>query len=401
MAKHSYKYVIVGGGRAGASAAAGIREVDQDGSILLFTEEPFLPYNRPPLSKQLWTGKKPIEQIFIHPEAYYANLHVDLVTDAEVVGLNADNRIVSDNRGHGYSFHTLLLATGSMPRVPDIPGADLEGICYYRTLKDFQALHSRAVSGATAVVIGGGFLGTEMTAALTQNQVQVALVYPEPMLQPRLFPPNLSRFVQDEYRRHGVMLLPGDAAVAFTRNGDKFTTHTRSGKTLTSDIVLVGIGVEPRIALAQLAHLATDDGIVVNESLQTEVPAVFAAGDVANFHSEALEKRLRIEHWDNAMAQGKVAGINMTGSRDSYTYLPYFFSDLFDHGYEAIGEIDTRMEVFADWKEENKKGVIYYLRDNRVRGVLLWNVWDKVRIARELIQSKRPMTSGDLRGAIG
>ncbi|MHB9026981.1 MAG: NAD(P)/FAD-dependent oxidoreductase [Armatimonadota bacterium] len=401
MTKHFYKYIIVGGGRAGASAAMGIREADTEGTILLYAAEPYAPYNRPPLSKQLWTGKKTVEQIFIHPEAYYANLHIDLVTNAEVVGLNADDKFILDSRGFGFNFHTLLLATGGVPRVPDIPGAELDGIVYYRTLKDYQAVRNRAVSGATAVIIGGGFIGTEMAAALTLNDVQVTLVYPEPILLPRFFPTGLARAVLEEYRRRGVTLLSGDVAVAFSRSGDKFTTQTRSGKTLVSDILLVGIGLEPRIALAQLAELDIGDGILVNESLQTAVPHVFAAGDVANFPCATLETRQRIEHWDNALMQGKVAGINMTGSRDSYTYLPYFFSDLFDYGYEAIGEIDTRLDVFTDWKDENKKGVIYYLRNNRVRGVLLWNVWDKIRMARELIHSKKPMMPGDLRGAIG
>lgn len=396
----TYRYLIIGGGLAGASAIEGIRERDPEGSILLIGNEAELPYDRPPLSKKLWLGKKQLADIYLHDETWYEQQHAQLAPGTEAVQLDPANRRVVDRKGTTYHYEKLLLATGGQPRRLPIPGATLEGVCYYRYVCDYQYARRLARPGATAVVLGGGFIGSEMAAALTANQLQVTLVYPEASLGARVFPADLGQALQEGYRRRGVTVLPEDSAVAISRQGDRFLTETAAGRRLESDLLIVGIGLEPAVSLAEQAGLEVSNGVVVNELLQSSHPDIYAAGDNANFPYLALGARHRIEHWDNALTQGKWAGRNMAGAGQPYDYLPYFFSDLFDFGYEAVGEVDSRLDTFADWQQEFETGVIYYLAEGKVRGVMLCNLWDKVEAARELIRRGETMTKDDLRGAI-
>ena len=400
MAYPSYKYIIVGGGLAGASAIEGIRERDQKGAILLIGNEKHLPYDRPPLSKKLWFGKKTVEEIFLHKKEFYEQNNVTATIGTIVTSLDPKNKIVTDNRGRTYGFKKLLLATGGVPRVLPIHGGTLEGICYYRTLDDYLRLRKESSEGKSAVVIGGGFIGSEMAAALSANKVDVTMVFPDPFLMGRAFPEGLGRAIQDQYVSRGIKVLSKERPSAFSKNGSRFVTYTVSGKKIESDLVLVGIGVAPSLDLPRKAGLQTADGVIVDEYLQASLPDIYAAGDIAFFHYTALGKQKRVEHWDNALNQGKWAGRNMTGARERYTYMPYFFSDLFEFGYEAVGDVDASLETFADWQKVNDTGVIYYLRDGKVRGVMLCNVWDKVETARALIRRAEPMTPETLRNAI-
>ncbi|UCH35971.1 MAG: FAD-dependent oxidoreductase [Armatimonadota bacterium] len=400
MAEQAYRYIIVGGGLAGASAIDGIRGADADGSILLIGAEKHLPYDRPPLSKKLWFGKKKVEDVFLHDQDFYTNQHVDVAMGMEIVGVDVERKTVTDGRGDAYRFDKLLLATGGAPRRLDIPGGHLEGICHYRYLDDYMRVRSEAGEGKTAVVIGGGFIGSEMAAALNLSKVEVTMVFPEPYLVQRVFPESLGRALQDDYRSRGILVLAGDAPASFEKSGKRFVTHTRGGERIESDILIVGIGISPATGLAQQAGLEVENGIVVNEHLQTSHPDIYAAGDNAFFPYQALGEHVRIEHWDNALNQGQHAGRNMAGADEPFTYMPYFFSDLFDFGYEAVGDVNTKLETLADWQKENDTGVIYYLREGKVRGAMMCNVWDKVDAARELIGKGERMTPEDLRGAI-
>jgi len=228
----------------------------------------------------------------------------------------------------------------------------------------------------------------------------VTMVFPEPYIGARVFPPGLGQAIQAEYLHRGVKILAGDTAASLTKNAEKFVTRTRNGETIESDLLIVGIGITPSVSLAQGAGLVIENGIVVNEYLQTSGPDIYAAGDNAFFPYRALAQRMRVEHWDNALNQGRHAGLNMTGANQPFTYMPYFFSDLFEFGYEAVGDVNARLETFADWQEENDTGVVYYLQDGKVRGAMMCNVWDKVEAARALIQRGERMTPEDLRGAI-
>ncbi len=400
MVDQKYTYVIIGGGLAGASAVEGIRERDKNGSILLLSAEKHLPYDRPPLSKKLWFGKKKIEDIFLHDHIFYDQNGVTLALDTEVTALDAHQKTVTTNRKIQYHFQKILLATGGAPRTLPVPGGDLEGICYYRTLDDYLRLRAEAKEGKSAVVIGGGFIGSEIAAALRINKIDVTMIFPDSYLVNRIFPESLGRALMDQYRSRGITILAGEKPASFQRRGAKFVTRTGSGRELESDMVIVGIGIAPSLELPRKAGLQTANGVIVDEYLQASLTDIYAAGDIAFFPYQALGKQTRVEHWDNALNQGKWAGRNMAGAREPYTYMPYFFSDLFEFGYEAVGDVNADLETFADWKKENDTGVIYYIRDNKVRGAMMCNVWDKVEAARKLIKKGEKVAKESLRGLI-
>lgn len=398
--KHVYDYMIVGGGLAGASAVEGIRELDAACSILLIGEEGHLPYDRPPLSKKLWFGKQQVEEIFLHDRAFYDTHAVTLALGATAAHLDSGKKTITTESGEIYGYGKLLLATGCKARTLDIHGSDLDGICYFRNLDDYLRTRDVAAEGKSAVVIGGGFIGSELAAALNINKLHVTMIFPGALLCDRVLPDYLGRAVQQRYQEKGVRILAADKPVSFSRNATQFITRTEKGETIASDIVIVGVGVIPEMKLAKSGGLEAGDGIVVNEYLEASRPDIYAAGDNAFFPYRALGQAMRIEHWDNALNQGKWAGRNMAGAHEPFTYQPYFFSDLFEFGYEATGEVDSRLETFADWQKENDTGVIYYLRDGKVRGVMMCNVWDKVDAARELIMKGERMTPEKLRGLI-
>ena len=250
-------------------------------------------------------------------------------------------------------------------------------------------------------MIGGGFIGSEIAAALTMVGKKVIMVFPEETIGAKIYPNDLSHFLNDYYRQKGVEVVPGDAVASLEQIGDCYTVKTKGGCVFGVDGVVAGIGIRPNLELAQQAGLQVENGIVVDEHLRTSAPDIFAAGDAANFFHSALGKRVRVEHEDNAIQMGKLAGRNMAGADGSYTHVPMFYSDLFELGYEAVGELNSKMETVTDWQEPFKKGVVYYLEGGRVRGVLLWNVWDTVPAARALLAEPGPFTAKDLLGRLG
>jgi NADPH-dependent 2,4-dienoyl-CoA reductase/sulfur reductase-like enzyme len=380
-----------------AAAVAGIRQIDPDGSIGLISAEPDRPYNRPPLSKGLWKGKS-LHSIWRKKVDQSVELHLGRT----VTGLDVAGKRVTDDQGTEMTFEKLLLATGGAPRRLPFGGDE---IIYFRTLADYQRLRALSEPGRRIAVIGGGFIGSELAAALTLNGAEAVMVFPDASIGRRIYPADLAEFITGYYRDKGVTVLPKHRPIGLERIGDSL--HLRVGdrdgaymQTIEVDGVVAGIGLLPNIELAERAGLAVDNGIVVDEFLSAGVPNVYAAGDVAAFVNPALGRRIRVEHEDNANKMGRQVGRNMTGSAEPYYHLPSFYSDLFDFGYEAVGEVDTRLETVADWAEPYRKGVVYYLRDDYVRGVLLWNVWDQVPAARELIAASGPVQPDDLKGRI-
>jgi 3-phenylpropionate/trans-cinnamate dioxygenase ferredoxin reductase subunit len=400
MAEQSYTYIIVGAGLAGGFAADAIRERDRKGSVLLVGDEKHLPYDRPALSKKLWFGKKKVEEIFLHDQKYYDEKSIQVRPGTRIKELDARKKVVKDENGSSYRYEKLLLATGGVPRTLSIPGGDIEGICYYRYLDDYLRIKAEAKEGKSAVVIGGGFIGSEIAAALNINQVRVNMIFLESYLVQRLFPDYLGKAIQQHYIERGITILSGDQPVSIVKCGGKFLTRTGKGKEIESDLLIIGVGITPVTDLAQQAGLKVSNGIEVNEYLQTSDPDVYAAGDNAFFPYQALGQSMRVEHWDNAVNQGKWAGRNMAGTNEKYDYLPYFFSDLFEFGYEAVGEVDSRLETFADWQKENDTGVIYYLKEGKVRGAMMCNVWGKIDAARELIKKGEKAKPQSLTGLI-
>jgi NADPH-dependent 2,4-dienoyl-CoA reductase/sulfur reductase-like enzyme len=243
-------------------------------------------------------------------------------------------------------------------------------------------------------VIGGGFIGSEIAAALAMNHNDVVMVFPGPGICNRVFPSDLSEFLNGFYREKGVEVLPGESVIGVERKGEHFTIRTQSRREIAADGIVAGLGITPNTALAEQAGLLVENGIVVDELLRTANPNIFAAGDVAAFQSRALGKRMRVEHEDNANTMGRLAGRNMAGAAEPYTHLPFFYSDLFELGYEAVGELDARLQVSADWKERFHEGTVYYHDKSRVRGMLLWNVWNQVDAARKVITEGRAFEEG-------
>lgn len=387
-----YPYLIVGGGMAAAAAIQGIREVDPHGPIGLIGSEPYQPYQRPPLSKALWKGT-PQEEVWID----VACQGVDLMLGRRAQTLDGELKRIVDNQGAVTTFDRLLLATGGTPRRLPWGGDD---VIYYRTLDDYQRLRGLTEHGQRFAVIGGGFIGAEIAAALVMNQKEVSLLFPGVGIGARVFGPELSAFLNHYYRERGASVLPEETAEGLERRGEHLVVRTAQGRELLVDGVIAGIGIAPDDHLARAAGLQVDDGIIVDELLRTSHPDVYAAGDVAKVQYPALGKRLRVEHEDSATTMGRHAGRNMAGAQAPYDHLPFFYSDLFDLGYEAVGEVDARMELVVDWKEPFREGVLYYLRDRQVRGVLLWNVWEQVDAARRLIAEGRPFQPGELLGRL-
>jgi len=400
MAEQAYKYLIIGGGLAGASAAKGIRELDKTGSIVIVGAEKHLPYDRPPLSKKLWFGKKKVEEIFIHGNEFYSQNNIELKLGVNISTLDSNQKRVTTDAGLKLGYEKLLIATGGTPRKLSIPGGDLDGVYYYRYLDDYLRIRSEAAEGRSAVIIGGGFIGSEVAAALNINKIDVTMVFPGEYLVDRVFPEYLGRAIQKKFVERGVKILGKDKPVSISKNGKMFITQTEGGKRLESDIVIVGVGIEPSVRFAEVAGIKTSNGLVVDEYLRTSDSNIYAAGDNAVFPYKVLGKTMRLEHWDNALNQGAQAGRNMAGANEAYTYMPYFFSDLFDFGYEAVGEISSRLETFADWQKEFETGVIYYLKEGIVVGAMMCNIWDKVNAARDFIKSRAAVVTRNLRGAI-
>jgi 3-phenylpropionate/trans-cinnamate dioxygenase ferredoxin reductase component len=360
--------LIVGAGLAAAAAIEGIRERDTDGSITMIGAENHLPYDRPPLSKKLWLGKKDVQDLFVHGQAFYDQNGVAFFPGRRVVSLDARSGTATDDKGQAYRFKKLLLATGGAPQRLPIPGGEMAGVCYYRTLDDYERIRRQAVEGRSAVIIGGGFIGSEMAAALRINKLDVAMIYPASHLCDRVFPVDLGLAMEGIYQDRGIRILKGQKPASFDRKGSAFVVRTSGGAQIESDILIVGVVIKPAGELAEGAGLSTGDGIIINEFLQTSPPDIYAAGDNARFPYLALAQQARIEHWDNALNQGRHAGRNMAGAHEAFTYMPYFLSDLFEFGYEAVGEVNSQMEIFADWRKQHHTGVIYYLRNNKIRG---------------------------------
>jgi 3-phenylpropionate/trans-cinnamate dioxygenase ferredoxin reductase subunit len=391
--KH-YPYLIIGGGMTAHASIQGIREVDEWSSIGLFSIETYPPYNRPPLSKALWKGE-PLENIWLES----LNEGVDLHLGQRITSIDILNKEVRDEQGDTYRYEKLLLATGGkLRRLPYGEGQ----ILYYRTLDDYKKLRSLTGQGKRFVIIGGGFIGSELAAALAMNGENVSLIFPDHGIGARIFPQDLSIFLNDYFHQNRVKVLSDMAVTGIDEQGGRIMVKTDQGDTIQADYFVAGIGVLPNIDLAEAAGLKLDNGIAVDEYLRTSHPDIYAAGDVASFYNPALGIRIRVEHKDNALTMGKFAGVNMalhatSGQPVPYDHLPFFYSDLFELGYEAVGELDPRLETFNDWQEPFHKGVVYYLKGGRVCGVLLWNVWNQVDAARKLIAEPGPIEAKDLK----
>jgi len=391
----SYRYLIVGGGMTGDAACKGIRSIDPDGSIALVGDEPDPPYARPPLTKGLWLGKEE-SSIWRGTQDEGVELHLGRT----IVSLDLDAHTATDDRGDTYGYDRLLLATGGRPR--HLPGAP-EGVVHYRTLADYHALRAAAAEGTRVAVIGGGFIGSELAAALASNGCAVTMIFPEEAIGTRLFPRELALSLNDYYREKGVELVAGGLVGGVERRDGGYRVTVDGGGAFDADVVVAGLGIVPRDELAADSGMATDNGIPVDDRGRVAGhDDVFAAGDVARFPARDLGRELRVEHEDHAKSHGRQVGRNMAGADEPYDHLPFFYSDLFELGYEAVGELDSRLETVAEWAEPHRKGVVCYQdAEGRPRGFLLWDVWGKVDAATDLIRAAAPVGNERLRELLG
>jgi 3-phenylpropionate/trans-cinnamate dioxygenase ferredoxin reductase subunit len=382
--------VIVGAGLAGAKAAETLRDEGFDGRVVLIGDEPERPYERPPLSKGYLRGESPRDDARVHPSGYYSDRRIELRTRTTVERVDTAGRAVELRGGERMRYDRLLIATGAEPRRLRVPGADLDGVHYLRDLADADAL-AEAFGGDAqrVVVVGGGWIGAEVAASARTLGHEVALVERGASPLGGVLGPELGGFYAAVHRDNGVELHTGATVEGF-EGADRVTrVRLGDGEVLDADLVVVGIGVAPRVELATRSGLAVGDGVLVDERLESSVPGVFAAGDVASATHPLYEGRVRVEHWANALNQGPAAARAMLGEPVSYDRVPYFFSDQYDVGMEYSGLATPEDEVVIRGDMASREFVAFWLRDGRVAAGMNVNVWDVTDPIQELIRSGR------------
>jgi 3-phenylpropionate/trans-cinnamate dioxygenase ferredoxin reductase subunit len=384
-------FVIVGASLAGAKAAQTLRHEGFEGRLLLVGAEDERPYERPPLSKDYLRGEAGRERVHVHGESFYADHEIELRLGRTVVDMNASLKEVALDDGERLRYDRLLLATGAEPRRLAIPGAELDGVHYLRTVTDSDLLRERLDRGGTAVVVGAGWIGAEVAASARQRGLDVTLVAPHAVPLERVLGREVGRIYHDIHTDHGVRILMETRVEAFYGDGAVERVRTSDGRSLACDFVVVGIGVQPRTRLAARGGLALGDGILVDEYLRTSAPDVFAAGDVAGAQHPFYSRRIRIEHWANALRQGSIAARNRLGAGQAYDYLPYFFSDQYDVGMEYSGFARRWDRVVFRGDPASRKFIAFWLAGDRVLAGMNAGVWDVVDPIQRLIRERVPV----------
>src|SRR6266851_4244335 len=363
------RIVIVGASLSGGTAAASLREAGFDGEIHLIGEESHLPYNRPPLSKGYLRGEERFADQLVHPEGTYAERDITLRLGRRATGIDPQRKIVRLNGGEGIPYDRLLVTTGGRNRSLSAPGADLQGIFQLRTVEDCDRIRAAARPGSHAVVIGLGFIGSEVTASLRQLGVEVVAVEGHPVPLARVLGKEVGAVLADIHREKGVELILEDSVAAFEGAGTVERVRTKKGRMLECGLVIAGIGIAPNSELLAAAGAAVDNGVLVDEWCRTSLPDVYAAGDVAN-HLHPIFGRLRVEHWNNGQHQGRAAARSMLGDAEPYAYVHSFWSDQYEHVIEYVG-------FAADWdrlvfrgRPQGRKFLGFYMKNGIVRAAV-------------------------------
>ncbi len=390
-------FLIVGASLAGAKAAAELRERGFDGRVVFVGTEPERPYERPPLTKDYLRGESEREKVYVHQQGFYEEHQIELLMGTTATAIDPGASRVTLDDARELAYDRLLLTTGAAPRRISVPGADLDGVYYLRTLADCDVLRERLDAGGRVVVVGAGWIGSEFAASARQRGLEVTVIDPLALPNVRIFGPEISAFYRDVHTQHGVRLLLEEGVKSFGGNGAVERVHTAAGKTVDCDFAVVGIGVLPRVKLAREAGLEVDNGIVVDEKLQTSATNVFAAGDVANAFHPFYEQRIRVEHWSNALNQGPAAARAMLGEPVSYDRIPYFFSDQYEVGMEYSGFATEWDQMVFRGDRAGGEFVAFWLKDRRVIAGMNVNVWDVNEHVQALIRSHQPVDVAALR----
>jgi 3-phenylpropionate/trans-cinnamate dioxygenase ferredoxin reductase subunit len=380
-------FVIVGASLGGAKAAEALRAEGFGGRLLLVGAENERPYERPPLSKDYLRGDVGRETVYVHDEGFYAEHDIDLRLGRTAVELNTAASELTLDDGETVRYDRLLLATGAEPRTLTIPGNELDGVMYLRSIDDCDALRTRLDRGGAVVVIGAGWIGAEVAASARQRGLDVTVVDPASVPLERVLGSEVGAVYRDIHADHGVRMLLGTGVERFEGGSAVERVLTTDGRTLDCDFVVVGVGVQPRTALAAQAGIAVENGILADAHLQTGAPGVFAAGDVANAHHPFYARRIRVEHWANALHQGPLAARTMLGHEDVYDRLPYFFSDQYDVGMEYSGYATGRDRVVFRGDPASREFIAFWMAEGRVLAGMNVNVWDVADPIRALIAS--------------
>jgi 3-phenylpropionate/trans-cinnamate dioxygenase ferredoxin reductase subunit len=378
-------FVIVGASLTGAKAAETLRAEGFDERVVLVGAEDERPYERPPLSKDYLRGEAERETVYVHPEGFYSDHDIELRLGRTAVSVDVAGSEVALDDGERLRYDRLLLATGAEPRRLSIPGGDLDGVLYLRSVADCDALRGRLDRGGTVVVIGAGWIGAEVAASARQRGLDVKVIEPLTVPLERVLGTEVGAVYRDIHVDHGVHMLLGTGVEAFEGGTAVERVRTSDGRELECDFVVVGVGVQPRIGLAAQAGLAVDNGILVDEHLQTSAPGVFAAGDVANAHHPFYGEQIRVEHWANALHQGPLAARAMLGEPDVYDRLPYFFSDQYDVGMEYAGSARRWDRVIFRGDPATREFIAFWLTGDRVVAGMNVNVWDVIDPIQRLI----------------
>jgi 3-phenylpropionate/trans-cinnamate dioxygenase ferredoxin reductase subunit len=381
-------FVIVGASLAGAKAAVELRHAGFDGRVVLIGEEAERPYERPSLSKDYLRGEAEREKVYVHTKGFYADQEIELRTSTRVVAIEpAAGRVILED-GKALHYERLLLATGALPRRLSIPGSDLPGVHALRTLDDSESLREAITPSSRVVVVGAGWIGSEVAASARQIGAEVVLIERGNLPLERVLGPEVGAVYRDLHTDHGVELLPGTGVEAFDGAGSVEEVRTSNGRRIACDLVVVGVGAAPRVELAEAAGLILDDGIAVDQWLETSAPGVFAAGDVAAAFHPFYGARIRVEHWANALNQGPAAARSMLETGAPYERLPYFFSDQYDLGMEYTGYASCWDEVVFRGDPAKREFIAFWMRDGRVVAGMNANVWDVTGPIGELIRRR-------------
>ncbi len=364
-------FLLIGGGLASATAAETLREEGAKGKIVILSAENYLPYHRPPLTKHFLLGKQKRERILVLKENYYRENKIDVILGTKALAVHPESKIVETDNGGEFRFKKLLIATGTSIKRLSIPGGDLHGVYYLRTIPDAEAVIQAMTGAKRCVVIGGSFIGMELASTFTQKGVKVTIITAGNILYSKLFSPEVSEFFSEYYKTHGVEIILGETIKELRGKGRVENVVTSKGKIIPCDFVAIGIGVTPNVDLLDGSGLKADDGIIVDEYMQTNKPNIYAAGDVANFFDPVFGRRRRIEHWDNAVKQGQLAAKNMMGQRKPYRTISYFFSDVFDLTFNFIGDTTGVNQRILRGSTGEKSFAVLYLKDEVLRAMFL------------------------------
>jgi 3-phenylpropionate/trans-cinnamate dioxygenase ferredoxin reductase component len=388
MSPAARTFVIVGASLAGAKAAETLRTEGFDGRIVLLGSENERPYERPPMSKDYLRGESDREALHVHAPTFYADHDIELLLGRTATGLDAAGHTVTLDDGEQLAYDRLLLTTGSEPRRLTIPGADLDGVLYLRTVEDCDRLRERLERGGSVVVIGAGWIGAEVAASARQRGLDVTVIARGTVPMERVLGPEVGAIYRDAHIEQGTRLLMETGVEAFEGATAVERVRTTDGRTVDCDFVVVGVGVTPRTGLAEQAGLAVGDGVLVDAHLQTSDPDVFAAGDIASALHPFYDRRIRVEHWANALNQGPAAARSMLGQQAAYDRLPYFFSDQYDLGMEYVGYVEKWDRVVFRGDPAGRELLAFWMVGDRVAAGMNLNIWDISDTIDALIRSR-------------